>query len=111
MPWRFNGNATVNPDSPEAFAICDRCDRQFNRTALRFQMEFRGNRLMNIRLLVCDECYDKPFQHFRPIVLPPDPEPILNPRPFNYALANEGQPAATFSTPPTLGTGLPIADD
>ena len=35
---------------------------------------------MNIRLLVCNTCYDSPQQQLRAIVVPADPVPIQNPR-------------------------------
>ena len=43
---------------------------------------------MNTRYLVCHTCMDKPFEHHRPIVVPPDPMPILNPRPDTYLSMN-----------------------
>ena len=40
---------------------------------------------MNKRILVCNTgCMDRPFQHHRPIVVPPDPIPVANPRPNQY---------------------------
>lgn len=35
---------------------------------------------MNIRLLVCAPCYDRPQENLRAIVVPADPVPIKNPR-------------------------------
>jgi hypothetical protein len=51
---------------------------------LQWQWDFQGARLQNLRLLVCDSCNDKPFQQNRTIILPPDPMPIMNPRPELY---------------------------
>lgn len=82
--YRYHGHARVQPKNPEAFAVCDRCYRLFNKSDLRFQYDWRGPRLMNLRILVCQECYDRPQEQLRPIVLPPDPQPIINPRPEFY---------------------------
>ena len=87
MSWRPHGRAFTGVSSPTAFAVCDRCGFYYNRTDLRFQYDYVGPRLQNLRLLVCDKCYDDPFIHNIPIVVPPDPVPVMNPRPDVYALA------------------------
>ncbi|HQU24987.1 MAG TPA: hypothetical protein PKX13_11980 [Acidiphilium sp.] len=58
---------------------------RYNLDALRFQFEWRGNALMNLNKRVCNTCYDKPFEHYRPIIVPPDPVPAWMPRPDQYA--------------------------
>jgi hypothetical protein len=89
-----NPRVRVNPSRPEAQAICDLCGVIRNHGDLRFQFEWRGNALVNTYHLVCqDTCYDEPFQLDRPRLLPPDPEPVLNARPPQWALQeneNEG---------------------
>lgn len=90
MSWRFHGRARVNPSNPQAFAICDRCGFTWNWVDLRWQYEWRGDKLANIRVLVCSPCYDKPFELYRPLHLPPDPEPIRDARPINYFVAEAG---------------------
>lgn len=82
------GKAEVNPDNPRAFAICDRCSVVTNLHKLRWQMQWNATQLFNTRLLVCADCYDKPQQQLRTIVLPPDPVPLQNVRPENYAFDN-----------------------
>ena len=59
-----------------------------NHDTLKWQMDWRGPRLQNIRLLVCPDCYDTPQENVRTIVLPLDPPTIANARPENYALAD-----------------------
>lgn len=81
MAWRYKGRAVADPGAPAAYAICDRCGFRYNQDRLHFQYDWCGPRLQNLRLLVCDRCYDRPFEHNRPIVVPPDPLPIRNPRP------------------------------
>jgi hypothetical protein len=50
-------------------------------------MAWGGTHLYNQRLLVCyDKCYDTPQEQLRTIILPPDPPPILNARPPNFAV-------------------------
>lgn len=90
MPWRPHGHFDVNPTSPRALGDCDRCYRTFNLERLQWQFEWRGNRLMNLRVLVCSECLDRPQEQNRPIILPPDPVPVFNPRPENFASDNAG---------------------
>lgn len=85
MSWRYTGRAKVSARSPKAFGVCDRCGFWYNREDLRWQFDWRGMRLMNLRLLVCDRCLDKPFEHYRPILVPPDPLPVRNARPDLYA--------------------------
>ena len=86
-----NPRATVSPSEPEAFAICDRCSAVYNHKDLQWQYAWRGNQLTNLRLLVCRNCLDVPFENNRPIALPPDPKPIQNPRPPFWA-QQEGAP-------------------
>lgn len=81
------GRARVDPSHPQAAARCDRCQSIYNRVDLSWQYDFRGKELRNIRLLVCRDCTDKPFQHWKPIVTGPDPIPILDPRPEDYVTA------------------------
>jgi len=86
MSWRFHGRAHVSTTSPEAFAVCDRCNNWYNRSALRWQFQFAGPNLQNIRLLVCDRCYDVPQPQLKPRILPPDPLPVLNARPEYFQI-------------------------
>lgn len=87
MSWRYTGRAQVSPQSPSAFGVCDRCGiwNQLNR--LNFQYDYRGLKLQNLGLRVCERCYDRPSPFFRPVILPPDPVPVMNPRPEDFAAA------------------------
>lgn len=75
-----SGRARTSPSNPRAHAICDRCGFRFNHHNLRWQFEWRGAALMNVRMLVCKRCFDRPQQQLRAIVIPADPVPIRNPR-------------------------------
>jgi len=74
------GHASVDPRSPSAFAICDRCGFLYNHRDLKWEVQWRGRQIERTGYLVCDTCWDTPNPTLRPIVLPPDPVPILNPR-------------------------------
>jgi len=78
---RPHGHARVSRTNPQAWAVCDRCYELYNHAQLRFQYQWQGPRLQNIRLLVCPTCYDQPQEQLRTIVLPSDPVPIQNARP------------------------------
>lgn len=89
MRWP-HGRATVNPAAPEPWGTCDRCGVMVNYYTLSWQFEYRGLALQNIRLLVCPRCLDIPFPFNQPIIVPPDPEPVQDPRPAFWA-QEEGQ--------------------
>lgn len=78
------GRARVSSRNPQAFGVCDRCGMWYNRVDLQWQFDWAGASLINKRILVCDTCYDDPQQQLRAIVLPADPEPIINPRTEPY---------------------------
>jgi hypothetical protein len=86
------GRARVNPRHPQAFAVCQRCGFWINHVDGRWQHEWRGARLANIRVFVCQPCLDKPFIFNKPIIYPPDPVPIQYAFPENFETANNGSP-------------------
>lgn len=83
---RVHSRTKIDPNNPRANGVCDRCGFWYNHDQLKWQYEYRGINLHNIRLLVCDICLDKPNEGLRPLFLPPDPEPILDARPENYTV-------------------------
>lgn len=78
--WRYKARTRPNPYASAARAVCDRCQCEVQRMDLVWQMEYRGNNLMRTGFLVCKTCLDVPYQGRRPIILPADPVPILDPR-------------------------------
>lgn len=84
MAWRNHGRARVSPSRPQAFAVCDRCQFLVNLVDLRDQVEWRGDALMPTGFKVCRRCYDVPFIFNKPLILPPDPIPVADPRELNY---------------------------
>jgi len=103
------GRARVSARNPQAFGVCDRCSMWYNHVDLRWQYQWAGAKLNNIRLLVCQHCYDEPQQQKRAIVLTADPLPVINARVEPYA-----QDETNFHTtvvPPIIDpiTGLNVA--
>lgn len=74
------GHARVDPQRPAAFAICDRCGFMYNHRELVWDTQYMGRFIKRTGFLVCESCNDRPNPTLRPIKLPPDPVPILNPR-------------------------------
>jgi hypothetical protein len=108
MAYRPHGRAKVNPNSPRAFARCDRCGFIYNHINLKFQYDFRGPQLQNLRFLVCNTCYDKPQPQLKPIILTEDPLPILNARPEDYINAEVDYIATVEPTTTYAQTGIPV---
>jgi hypothetical protein len=74
------GHARVDPRHPAAFAICDCCGFLYNHRDLRWNTQWHGRELRSTGFLRCPKCIDVPNPGLIPIILPPDPVPILNPR-------------------------------
>ena len=84
------GRARTSASSPQAHAICDRCGFRYNHVDLKWQYDWRGAQLANVRVLVCDSCTDTPQEQLRAIVLPADPTPIINARVENFVTDEAG---------------------
>lgn len=78
--------AEVNPYDPKCWATCDRCGLIFNHYKLSWNFEWAGTRLVNQRVLVCQTCLDSPNRQLGTVLLPPDPMPVMNARPEQYAM-------------------------
>lgn len=118
MPaWHPNGRAQISATSPRAKAICDQCGFMYSLSALQLAVQYQGFTLVNLGYLVCRECFDPPNPQLRAIILPPDPAPVMNPRPESYSsevpsyrttqdllnrrVTEDGQPRVTEGIPPT----------
>src|SRR5215472_6812977 len=78
--------ASVNPRSPRGWGTCDRSGFITNHEKLAWQFDWRGAQLVNLKILVAPDMLDKPQRQLGTIILPPDPEPILNARPEPYTM-------------------------
>jgi len=98
---RPHGRAQISQSHPRALGVCDRCGFVYNLDDLQWQNDWlQGPRLFNLRILVCADCLDVPQESGRTIVLPPDPIPVANARPENYAAADN----------PVSALGLNVAE-
>jgi hypothetical protein len=103
MSYRAYGRAVTDPSNPRAHAICDRCGARYNHMDLKWQYDWRGTKLQNLRFLVCESCLDSYQQNGqRTIILPQDPEPIMNARPENYVAADNPLSALGANPDPRL---------
>src|SRR6185437_7169030 len=85
-PWHMTGRGRVNSRNPSALGICDFCGFTYNRADLVWQYQWSGVKLQNLRFLVCQRtCNDIPQIQLKTVVIPPDPLPVWNPRPEQYA--------------------------
>jgi hypothetical protein len=102
-----HGRAVIDPDAPEATALCDRCKKLYNRGDLHYQFDWVGRNFQSKRLLVCDTCYDEPSEYLRTLTIPADPMPVIDGRVLgtpidfqsNYTLS---KPAGTPSMFPSV---------
>lgn len=67
-----------------------------NQENLVWQHEWAGLKLINKRILVHRDEYDQPNRQLGAIILPPDPPPIMNARPEQYAI--DEQPVSLLTT-------------
>lgn len=105
------GRARTNPSNPQAHAFCDRCGGRYNHVNLTWQLDWAGVGMINKRILVCRTCLDTPQSQLRSIVLPPDPIPILNPRPGKNASSATDVRVTSGGGSTDPITGLMVPDD
>lgn len=112
----ISGRAKTDANNPRAFAVCDRCARWYNHCDLRWQYDYRGRTLANLRILVCSDCYDDPQPQLKPRIIPPDPVAIQNARVeyfdqynTNVRLTNQDPITPSPSNyPANFWTGIPV---
>lgn len=104
-PWHPTGRARVRARSPQAQGVCDRCGMTFTHSDLRWQFQWAGVQLQNLQILVCHKCLDVPQIQLRTIILPPDPVPIMNPRPEQYQVESPSYVQTLTGVPFTLMSG------
>ena len=99
------GKAYADVNAPSAYGTCDRCQTVYNHRDLAFQWDYRGRSLANIRILVCERCTDIPQPQLRPRIIPVDPLPIANARPYPYCYAEEDDRYTTNPALPNVDLG------
>lgn len=105
------GRARTSSTNPQAHAICDRCGFRYNHVSLRWQYDWRGASMQNLKFLVCDTCYDAPQEQLRAIVVPADPVPIQNPRTQDFVNAEQNTRTTQGTTyDPVTGIANPNGD-
>lgn len=102
------GRARTSARNPQAHAICDRCGMRHNHVDLQWQNDWAGASVVNKRLLVCRSCLDQMQSQLRALALPPDPPPILNPRPETYALLTTDYRITETAEGVSVVTGIPV---
>lgn len=102
------GRARTSARNPQAHAICDRCGFRYNHVDLRWQYDWRGASMQNIRLLVCSPCYDTPQAQLRAIVVPADPTPINQPRIQDFVTASSNNRVTSGQDTVNTVTGIPV---
>jgi hypothetical protein len=72
----------ISAQDPRALALCDFCGFLVNHDTLQRDMQYRGGSApVWTGFLVCGKCRDVPQPYYQKQVLPPDPVPVVNPRP------------------------------
>jgi hypothetical protein len=82
----IHGRAKVDPQATRAFACCDMCGEWYNRVTLIDQMEFYGDVLTDTGYRACPRCISQPQPQLKPVILPEDPVPIVDPRVEVYSI-------------------------
>ena len=112
--------AEVDPENPQAWGTCARCNFVTNLHKMVWQYDFRGTPSpINTRILTCGRqtCLDVPNPQMSPLILSPDPEPIFNARPYPYALEESSylitQDGSVITTEggTYIGTAIPNPQD
>lgn len=103
---RPHGHVKVNARSPRAAGICDRCGFPYQHNTLSWQFDWAGLRLQNLKILICERCYDEPQRQKGAKSVTADPLPIANARPepftvtgFGYDESNILQQPRTYAPP------------
>ena len=90
MSWRPHPRrARTDPTDPRAWGTSDRNGMISNQQDLQWQYDWAGTQLINKRILVSSDEYDKPQRQLGTIILPPDPVSIMNARIEPYAVEEQ----------------------
>jgi hypothetical protein len=71
----------VDPENPRGWATSDRNGMVGQYDKMQWQHDWRGNKVVNLRVLVHQDEIDLPQRQLGNLMLPADPPPIINARP------------------------------
>jgi len=63
---------------------------------------------MNLRILVCNDCYDTPQEQLRAIIVPADPVPVMNPRIQDFVTAETNNRFTSGQNTVDPTTNIPV---
>lgn len=98
MPLPSHLRSPVDMMRPRPVGISDRSGFMYFLDEMVWQFQWCGNSLRNQRILVGPDEVDTPSEFLRPTILGPEPAPLVNARPTQYAAQNVGGvPAPTIA--------------
>lgn len=97
MVLPHNLQAPVSVTKPEPVGVCDRCDFMWYLRDLTWQFQWSARKLINLHILVCPRCLDTPAPFLQTFRFGPEPQPLPNARPTQYAAQNQGGTAPITS--------------
>ena len=77
----LSGASRTNPRNPAGQGICDRTGFALQHNRMQRQFQWGGAKLFDTGYLVRPQSLDKPQDQYRSLILPGDPQPLVNPRP------------------------------
>lgn len=84
MGYPHDLRCPTDMEAPRATGICDRCGAKYWLDELPWQWDVRGNTLQNLRLRVCERCYDDPAWILKPVIIVGPEGVVKDPRPYLY---------------------------
>jgi len=100
VAWRPHSRVKVSARSPRAAARCDDCGFLYNHQDLRWQYQWSGLQLINLKFLKCSRCLDIPQPQLKSKILGPDPLPIWNARPEPFTTTGYSYDESNIMTQP-----------
>lgn len=95
MSWRQHPKNASSDVHQGPWATCDGCGMITNLPRLSYNYEWAGFSIVNKRTLVCYKCVDVPNEQLRTLILPADPDPVINARPEQYSVDEGLMPLMT----------------
>jgi hypothetical protein len=77
----LSGASRTNPRNPFGQGVCDRTGFALQHNRMQRQFQWGGAKLFDTGYLVRPQSLDKPQDQYRSLILPGDPQPLVNPRP------------------------------